>query len=160
MHATPEKHMSPDEITAYLARTLPDEHRKHAELHFAICDACRGDLIAVSAEAERRKTKRWVTVSIPTVAAAAVAVLLLVPGARGPTPRLQAPAIRCEQVEGTRTFLTVAPANGAEVVRDSVVFGWRSEGADVGYRLTLTDEVGDVLWSESTSDTTLALPIK
>ena len=55
-----------------------------------------------------------------------------------------------EQVAGLEI---IRPPDGGTVRPDSLVFVWRAQSADTFYRLTLTDEAGDVLWRTSTSDT-------
>jgi hypothetical protein len=52
----------------------------------------------------------------------------------------------------------VTPAEGASVRGDSVAFLWRSEGSDVHYVLTVTDQNGDVVWTEGTQDTIIVPP--
>ena len=99
---------------------------------------------------------RWIAVGLPAAAAAVLAVVLLGPATRDATD--DTPVLRGEQVEGTVLFEAVSPINGTEVSRDSLVFRWRSEGAQAHYVMTLTDENGDIVWTTGTSDTTLGLP--
>jgi hypothetical protein len=66
--------------------------------------------------------------------------------------------MRGEQSEGTLRFAAVVPLDGQQVHPDSLLFQWRSQGAGVSYRLTLTNGIGDVVWTASTSDTSVALP--
>lgn len=149
--------MTPDEISAYLGRTLPAERRDALEQHLVACDDCRTDLITAS-KALDRDPRRWAVIVLPALAAAVLAVVFLVrPGGRVSVD-FQAPPMRSEQGEGLRTFLAVSPEDGTEVAADGVRFEWRSEGPDARYRLTLTDGIGDVAWEKSTSDTVLALP--
>jgi hypothetical protein len=58
----------------------------------------------------------------------------------------------------TVTLEAISPLDGAVTAKDSVVFTWRSLGTEVSYRLTLTDERGDLIWSVGTTDTMVLLP--
>jgi hypothetical protein len=86
-----------------------------------------------------------------------VAFLML---GRNPGPTLQpdTPTLRGGQAEGIRTFETLVPQEGARVTVDSLRLGWRSEGPNARYRVTVTDDLGDVLWSDATADTVLPVP--
>ena len=66
--------------------------------------------------------------------------------------------MRGEQSEGVPTFGSIGPTDGARVGPDGVLFLWHSAGDAAHYRITLTDEQGDVAWALRTSDTAVALP--
>ena len=114
--------MTPDQIAAYLAHTLPEERRKQAESHLTMCDDCRGDLIAASATEEATRRKRLMTFALPAVAAAVVALIMFLPQDRPGRLDPQAPAFRGPSAEGIPTFLAVAPADGDEVPAAALSF--------------------------------------
>ena len=63
-----------------------------------------------------------------------------VPGERGPAPGI------------------VHPADESTTDLRGVRFGWRAAAPAATYRLTLTDDTGDVVWTASTTATLLTLP--
>jgi hypothetical protein len=105
---------------------------------------------------ERWRRRRWV------IGAAAAALLLFVLGrpltnggsSRTDTFRASAPAADVTRQE---SVVASAPSPGTVAGPDSVVFAWRGVGADVLYRLTVTDAEGKAVWTESTSDTVLTM---
>ena len=150
--------MTPDEISAYLSASLPPERRSAVAQHLAACDDCRRDLIGASRALEREGRRRWTMITLASAAAAALVLLFVVPGDGPNVLDPQAPVVRTGPTEAVRTLVAVSPEDGARVAADSVRFEWQSEGPQARYRLTVTDEIGDVVWEESTNDTVLELP--
>lgn len=151
---TDSQHLTPELIAAYLAQEASEEEHRAVQRHLLACGDCRRDVAQASELTQDRKPRHWIAVAIPAVAAA-VALLVLVPG-QGTSP--DETATRGPGTEGVRQFATVTPAEGAPVSGDSLVFLWRSEGYDVHYVLTVTDENGDVVWTAGTRDTSLVPP--
>lgn len=85
------------------------------------------------------------------VAAAAIAMLLLMPATSVVIPGDPAPIERGERAEGIGAFSVVSPVED-EVLSAPPTFVWRSAGSGVTYALTVTDEVGDVVWSGQAHD--------
>lgn len=156
-----------DRVHRYVAGTLEPGTLAEFETHLLGCAECQAAVregVAVRAALrdkatapglERRDWRRWWP--IPTGIAAAAAILLLVlrpPGVKSPAtgPIVRGPG------EMTVTLEAISPLDGAVTVKDSVVFTWRSLGTEVSYRLTLTDERGDLIWSVGTTDTMVLLP--
>ena len=151
---TDHDHLSPDLIAAYLARETSEDEKQEAQRHLLTCAECRRDTAEAAELARDRRPRRWVPIAIPA-AAAAIALLMLVPGWGPTTDEL---LIRGPGTEGVQHFVAVTPAEGALVRGDSVTFLWRSEGSDVHYVLTVTDQSGDVVWTAGTQDTSLVPP--
>ena len=149
-------HLTPEMLAAYLGQEVSGEERQAVQQHLLTCKECRMDLAEASELGAVRRRVRWLAVGVPAAAAAVLAVVLLGPATRGVTD--DTPVLRGEQAEGTVRFEAVSPINEAEVSRDSLLFRWRSEGAQAHYVMTLTDKNGDIVWTTGTSDTTLGLP--
>ena len=156
---TPEpsgNHLESSEVAAYLDRALARADRGRVEAHLADCDACRREVIEVSrlrhTSASRR---RWLFFA---PAAAAAAILIIVFARPADTPGL-GPVLRDGGEEPGLTVSLVAPTDSATVEGGgAVALTWRSAGSGVSYRVTLTDQRGDVVWSGAASDTTARLP--
>jgi hypothetical protein len=151
---TDSQHLSPELIAAYLAREASAEEHQAVQKHLLACRACREDVDEAGLLTAGRRPRRWVIVAIPAAAAAA-ALFLLLPG---PGVGPERTTVRGPGTEGVRQFAVVRPTERMQVAGDSVVFQWRSEGPEVHYVLTLTDEDGDVVWSAGTPDTVLVPP--
>jgi len=151
-------HVRPEELAAYLDGKLRPEERQAVERHLLVCAECRQDLAEAAELGAGPRRSTWVTLGLPIAAAAVLAVAVIGRGDRVPPPEAGPPVLRAPQPEGTRPLATVGPADGAGVPLDSLVFRWRSAGGQVHYVLTVTDQAGDVAWTTSTSDTSVALP--
>ncbi len=155
MAFTQTGHLTPEMIAAYLGQEVSGDGQQAVQQHLLTCKECRVDLAEASDLGRERRRVRWMAVGLPAAAAAVLAVVLLGPSMRDVTD--DTPVLRGEQAEGTVLFEAVSPINGTEVSRDSLLFRWRSEGAQAHYVMTLTDENGDIVWTTGTSDTTLGL---
>ncbi len=152
------EHLSSEELGAFLANALTDKQRDAVERHLVSCAECRSDLVeaqrAVIAapSAQRGDRRRWITVA--ALAAAAVLVIAV-----WPRNEITRNPVRVERntpaLSGAVTI--VSPLVNGEIDRTTPSFVWnRDDGSS--YRITVTDEGGRPLWSESTSDTTIVLP--
>ncbi|MFQ6045874.1 MAG: zf-HC2 domain-containing protein [Gemmatimonadales bacterium] len=153
-------HLSAAVVAAYLDRTLDGARRRDVENHLADCDACRAEVVDVARALRRGSGRRVWYVIGPAAAAAAVAVLMLgQPREAGIVGDdvVRGPGV-VEAGEGIERFETVAPSGDAPVGRDSLVFIWRPLGDDASYRLTVTEETGEELWTVVTVDTIAVLP--
>lgn len=148
-------HLDSSEVAAYLDRALAPAQLERVEAHLADCAECRREVIDVSRVRNTARRSRWVVFG-PAAAAAAILILMLTRPAAA--PRGDGPVLR-DGRDGSRSSVTlVAPAEDGLVSAQAVMFIWRSAGARVSYRLTLTNVQGDVVWSVSASDTTTQLP--
>lgn len=152
----PMGHLESSEVAAYLDCALPVEKRERVEAHLADCAECRREIIDVSRlRSSTRRRSRWL-VFAPAAAAAAIVILLL---ARSGEPLPGGGPILRDGGSGSRSSVVlVEPAEDRPVRGHPITFIWRSAGAGVSYRLTLTSDRGDVVWSANGSDTTAQLP--
>ncbi len=147
--------MTAERIAAYLAGGLSPEAREDFERHLLVCSECRQDL-AEASDLTRRHRSRWLVQAAP-IAAAAAAVMLLWVGAPemsqrpGGEPTLRGPTADIQ-------LAIVSPLDGSATDPDSLVFVWRAAGAEAHYVFTLTDTIGDVVFTNGLADTTLVLP--
>jgi hypothetical protein len=148
----------PEELAAYLDGKLRPEERQIAERHLLVCAECRQDLAEAAELGAGPRRSAWVKLGVPFAVAAVLTLAVIGRGDRVPAPEAGPPVLRGPQAEGTRALASVGPANRAGVTLDSLVFRWRSAGGQAHYVLTVTDQAGDVTWTTSTSDTSVALP--
>ena len=159
-HEGPGQHLKPEELGAYLERAQRSESAARVEDHIAKCAECREQLIALGrlvqpgASSGRLKRAYW----IAPVAAAAIAVLLLLPPRAGDGGSPGEPVLRTGDTEGAVTITAVAPVASSRLHADSAVFAWNAVEDRVVYQVSLMDEDLAVIWSGSAEDTTIALP--
>ena len=91
-------------------------------------------------------------------AAAAVTLVVTDPFAQDDTrePTLRGPNTPLDV--GDRMVAVIVPEDGASVRRTDLSFVWRSVEADARYRFTLTNVLGEDIWSVDTADTVLIVP--
>ena len=161
MNQQSRSHLEPEELAAYLEGRLAPADREWVESHLAGCDDCRSDAVGAFRsiqDGESRSRPRWPPL---TLAAAAVAALVIGGNAVFERGRSEAPApfrsgADAADFDQVGEIDIVSPVEGRLVAGEGVVFVWRAESADSFYRLTLMDGAGDVLWRTSTTDTTAA----
>jgi hypothetical protein len=155
---TPEDraiHLESAEVASYLDRALPPAERERVEAHLADCAECRREVIEVSRLRHTSASRRRWLLFAPAAAAAAILIAVLARPADTPGP---GPVLRDGGEEPSLTVSLVAPTDSATVEGRAVAFTWRSAGDGVSYRLTVTDDWGDVVWSGASADTTARLP--
>jgi hypothetical protein len=158
-------HISASELAGFLDGDLVSAERARVEAHLEGCADCRAEQVEM-----RRITngfgkhgssrgsaglRRW---WIPAIAAAGLATLILV--SRSTTPAHREPVRSGAPVgdgEGRARIEVVAPAENATIARDRMTFTWRRAVADA-YHISLLNESGEPVWSNETSDTSVALP--
>lgn len=152
-------HPTSEAIAAYLSDALAPPDLAGLEAHLADCRSCRME----AASARRllrgpvsRSHLRW---AVPSLAAAAVAAVVLL-SSLPDSPFRQGEPIRGEDQTGTEapSIRALSPINGGPVDRGAVVFIWQQQTGNPLYRLTVTDGSARVVWTKETSDTTLQLP--
>jgi anti-sigma factor RsiW len=149
-----EPHLDAALVSAYVDGRAGSADAAKVEAHLVECADCRREVIEVrrllSAE-----TRRWRWSAAAALAAAAV--LLLVVGLPG---RPHAPAgssIRSGHTESLAPAM-LAPVDGATLRARVARFVWHSVSGAAAYRLTLTDERGDLVWTTESTDTSAAPP--
>lgn len=159
------RHLSAEEVAAYLSRAVSPEEREKIEAHLAACSACC-DEVAFHAhledlEAAHRPSWRRPTIAVLSAAAVLAGVLLIGPQFKatlvGDQPRLREGQASIER-ELRPTIAVLAPDGDNPVHRDSVYFAWSPVAPDALYGLTLTDPSGARMWGTTTRDTMLQLP--
>jgi hypothetical protein len=60
--------------------------------------------------------------------------------------------------EGLPAITAISPTAEAVMPAEPVRFVWHSAGPNVQYRLTVTKQQGDIVWSFGTADTAAVLP--
>lgn len=154
-------HLSDEDLAAYVDRTLDLAGRARVDSHLIECDDCRVVVTeAMATLSERQSRRRRVPIIVGGLAAAAGILLVVSP--REPdsiiVDRQVRSSVTSSSTEDVRRIVALAPESGSVLPRESIVFAWRPEAGGTVYQLTVSDAGGAVLWSERTSDTTLALP--
>jgi hypothetical protein len=169
------EHLTELELSGFLDQDLSREELARVEEHLAQCDACRRELMGVSAilgaDAATRGPTTTHAGSTPTprrlrrlgLAAGIVLALtssgLLLQRVARPSafePNHGGPSVRTGS-EGERRIDVVEPATNARLAGAGLVFTWHDSGAGT-YRFALLSEDGTPLWTHETSDTLLRLP--
>ena len=152
------EHLSSEELGAFLANSLTDMERDAVERHLVACSQCRSDLVeaqraVISApSSQRADRRRWAAVA----SLAAVAAILIAVWPHGEVVLNSVPVERTAlAVAGTVTI--VSPSANGEIDETTPAFTWNKDDGS-SYRITVTDEGGRPLWSESTGDTSVVLP--
>jgi len=146
-------HLESSLVGLYLDGGLPPERRAEVEAHAAECASCRRELIEVARLVYSRPRRPAWFAGAAAVAAAAVIAILVWPGGTRDTGR----GSEYREPIGTTT---AAPAALAPQGLSSgpTRLEWTSAPRNRGYRVTLYDDRGTVLWETETSDTVAPLP--
>jgi len=155
------EHVTLQEMAALLDRELSGKELDRVEAHLASCDVCRREVVEVSRTLNPKTDRRpWYALGAVAAAASIVGILLLAPGTGGISSGEESTVRTGGQIvldEGVPGIEVVSPTDAAVISRGSPLFVWRSGVESAVYRFTLTDENGDVLWTESTPDSLLSL---
>ena len=148
-----DPHLDAGLLAAFVDGRLETAEAKKVEAHLAECADCRREAIEV-----RRLLPvtapgwRWPAIG----ALAAAAVLVLVVGGLGKRQHQDGSSIRGAGHPEPLTPRVIAPAESATVSRGALTFVWHGVSDAAAYRLALTDERGDVVWTTETADTAVA----
>jgi len=144
-------HLEPEQIAAFLERTLSAPAHAQVEGHLVECRDCRTEMLEVEHIIRTVPgARRWAAVPLLAAAAAAVVLVVALPGRRAADSPHREPA-----VQSSLAPTTVAP-NGS-VPRLERLTWTGVMGAD-RYRVALFDTAGQVLWETTVSDTTASVP--
>jgi putative zinc finger protein len=148
-----EGHLESRDVAAYVDRALSPAERDVIEAHLSDCADCRNEVVQVSRLRRIASSRRQWLFVVPIAAAAALAVMLL------PSRKHDEPVLR-DGGEPVLAVTIVAPADSAQTPSGApqVSFTWRSLDSVVSYRFAITDGSGDVVWSATSTDTTVQLP--
>lgn len=147
-----EYHVTDLEIATYLDRRLPPEQLDRVEAHLAECPDCRDELLAARGLIRRVRRPRKLAALAAVAATAAIVLLLpiLVPrDAPAPQPQLRSPV----QPPPLTAYGPVGET-GTRVP----TFVWAAVPGAASYRLTVTQEGGESVWSANGTDTARTLP--
>lgn len=149
----PNGHLDSGAVAAYLDGALEPSERTVVEAHLADCDACRMEVVDVARLVRtRRASPRWY-VPVGAVAAAAAAVLLLIP--RPGQDTLEPPDYREPVITTTVAPVAIAPRGAITAVGRLI---WSRVPHADRYQVAVFDDTGRVLWETQTSDTATVLP--
>ncbi len=148
-----DPHLEADLIAAYVDGRAGRADAATVEAHLAECADCRREVIDVRRLLSGR-TRRWGW-SAAVLAAAAV-LLLVVGGPDGPHPPVGS-STRSGRTASLAPAI-LAPVDGATLPGSAARFVWRSVSGSAAYRLTLTDDRGDMVWTTEGTDTSVAPP--
>lgn len=154
-------HLDDAAMASFVAGAAGERHEKMVT-HLAGCARCRHAVAALSttlsAPAVAREVsrlgsmsaRRWAAWTAAALATAAT-ILLIVNPFRG-TPAPGGTVFRGNS-EGAAPLTLIGPVAGTVVRTDSLIFAWHGLGAQVEYRITVTDDKGDVVWTRQSPDT-------
>ena len=151
--STRQDHLNSGEVATYLDGALPPSDRSRVEAHLADCDACRMEVVDVARLVRARPgPPRWY-LPVGAVAAAAAAILLLIP--RPGQDTLGPPDYREPIITTTVAPIAIAP-RGAITTAGRLI--WSSVPRADRYHVAVFDDTGRVLWETQTSDTATVVP--
>ena len=150
-----QSHLTEAEVVAYLGHELTDHPLRQVEQHLAGCSECRDEIVEAREILAQPRRSRW-RVLAPAVAAAAAIVLFIV-WPVNPDTQPGPPQHRDAPLSGVAASAPspIAPV-GPAIRLDEMVWS-RVADAD-RYRLTLYNADGDVVWRETTTDTSVPFP--
>lgn len=156
---TDGRHLTSEEVAAYLDNTLSEAECNRAKAHLADCEVCRAEIVSVSRLVDRAPGPRRRYIGVSAVAAAAVIVIFVArPSADSDLPSEPLRGqMSSATSEGVAAMRAIAPI-GQQTTTDALLFAWHPAAPGAVYRLTLTSDRGAKVWVQSTNDTTLAIP--
>jgi hypothetical protein len=143
------------ELAAYVDRGLSTSDRTRVESHLAVCAECREQVAGTTTLVELANRPRRMTVGISAALAAAAVIAFLLINPRNAQRQLPAPDLT--RAAAAATALTAYGPSGA-AQRSHLRFMWGSASSGASYRLTISNEGGNPLWSTSATDTSVAMP--
>ena len=147
-------HLSDAEAAEYLDRRLPLAQRDRVEGHLASCPDCRAQLLhARQILADTRQSRRPMVIGGAIAVAAAMVLFLIRPAAHQPERFAPAPVMRGQMETGR----LIAYGPTGETHARKLRFVWSAALGVTTYRLTVTRGDGASVWSQGSTDTSVAL---
>jgi hypothetical protein len=152
-------HLTPEQIASYTASALPEAELSVVERHLLVCESCRDEVVDAG-----RFTRRWpfrfrYSVVLPAAAVAALLIGVTTMFSRDEgAPIPTGSVLRSATSEGMATFEVIEPEDGSIVPTTGVVFRWHAEEPDPHYRIHVMNQLGELVWEEASSDTSIQLP--
>jgi anti-sigma factor RsiW len=150
---SPEGHLEPHEVSAYLSGTAEPAARTRIEAHLADCAECTEELVAVRQLRRAPATMSRRLALVGAAAAAVIAVVLVGHRAGGPAGPTSPPV----RGDGSAAVTTVSPADGATVAAPPT-FAWHPVSGAAAYRISISRADGDSVWAASLRDTVVRAP--
>jgi hypothetical protein len=156
-------HVSSEHLAAFLDGRLTGSERERAVRHFASCGECRQeltelrDLLALPFEA---RSRRWIAVAGAAAAILAFVVVtqMVSDGSLGGSGRVRTEdGVRLP--DGTQAIAVVSPNDRVAVSPTALSLSWRPAAAVAMYVVTILDSTGTQVWSHSSADTSVIVPI-
>ncbi|HUG27245.1 MAG TPA: zf-HC2 domain-containing protein [Gemmatimonadales bacterium] len=154
-------HLSEEILAAWVDGGLSRDDRAKAAAHLVDCDECRSLALESGGLLRGYARPHWMRrMAIGGLAAAAaVALLILTPETvrtpvGTPPTRTGGPSPAGEDV---LRFAAVGPPTRSIVRPDTIILRWESLTAGTTYRVTLSNDRGDILLRTETRDTALSL---
>jgi hypothetical protein len=153
-------HLTDEQVAGYVDRSLTDSERDKIEHHMAVCADCRLDVRAAAQLVRFNSRKKlWYRGSWAFAAAGAFVVLVIAdPFSAGEQDDSVFRAPERPSEVGDHVISVAFPEQSAALARDSLRFIWHTADTDARYRFTLTNMLGEELWTVDTEDTTLVIP--
>lgn len=148
------QHLTPAQVGRWVEVSLTTPERNDLADHLADCDSCRSEVVAARRILRKVRGRRRGRLLLAFGAGMAALLVLGVPRSM----LEQADTLRVTATEGDIRIEVERPVDGSSVSGSSVSFEWRPPGDEVGYRITVTTELGALVWEESTPDVRVALP--
>lgn len=151
-------HLQPHELAAFLDGGAPTQASRHARAHLADCAECRGEAIEAGRLVRAGSFPRHR--QLAGLALAAAVLLAVWFGVRTPDPTVvlrSAPPVAAPL--DAAAPVPVAPVGDTPRPAGQLLFSWHPSVGTVEYRITLLDAGGSVLWTQVTTDTSIALPL-
>lgn len=150
-------HLNTEDVAGFVDRAVSVERRAEIERHIAECDDCRAEVVSITRMVRDKPRTLRPLLMAGVLSAAAILVITVAPLIQGTQDPGSLILRQSGQVEGTGELEVVSPLSG-DVFDDATRrLQWRAEETDAVYRVTITQEDGESLWSASTSDTILAV---
>lgn len=151
------RHLTAEDVAAFLDRRMTAAEWRDAEEHLTGCRQCRAEVAAVRRLIRGQSVVRRIPL-VPAVLAAAAAIAFAMFTIARPDRELSDNRVRVVPDESLTRITAVTPADGDTIPPGRPTLVWSSINGEPTYRFTVTDASGQPLWTNTTTDTLLALP--
>lgn len=159
-------HLAVAEVAAYVDGGLTEDERSAVESHLSACSPCCEEVLAVSRFAaasrapEEQARRRRIPWAVVATAGAAAAIVLLIGRPASLTLELDGDVAERSAATADASIQLWAPDDGAVLGMRDVRLSWRSLGVGASrYEVVVMTEAGDSVWSATTRETGVRLPV-
>jgi hypothetical protein len=164
LHARPhvisdDPHLTAEDVAAFLDRRLTTDEKHRVEDHLAHCGPCRAELLAVRQLVKSGPIPERRALRTGLAAAAVIAFLALTLGrwgSGGTEVRVRATPVTTTSESDVITG--VQPADGDTVSTARTALAWKAIAGEPAYRVTITEATGQLVWTNTTTDTSVTVP--